>query len=75
MRAVERLHEELTLGEEAALLVDSLSEPETRRLVDVLDAAREAETHDLDAALDDVVASVPSVARGRVRRTLRGESR
>ncbi|HEX2174847.1 MAG TPA: hypothetical protein VHG70_02960 [Nocardioidaceae bacterium] len=74
MNAVEALHEDLTLQEaersDAALLVDSLSPAEARRLHTLLEEARAVEAGDVDSAVDAMVAAIPPLLRGRVRRVL-----
>ncbi len=79
MNAVEGLHEELGLAaggrEDAALLVDSLSPAEARRLLTLLDEARAVEAADVDAGVDSMVAAIPPPVRGRVRKILRRDQR
>lgn len=74
MNAVEDLHEELALHEErhgaAALLVDTLSPAEAERVATLLAAARRIESADVAVAVDAMVAAIPSVVRGRVRKVL-----
>jgi hypothetical protein len=74
VNAAEGLEETLGLREPrheaAALLVDSLSPAEGRRLHTLLDEARAIEAADVDAAVDAMVAAIPSPVRGRVRKVL-----
>ena len=66
------LDEQLELGPEAALLVDSLSPAEAGRLAVLLEEARATQTVDVHAALDSMVAAIPPGVRGRVRKVLHG---
>jgi hypothetical protein len=75
VNGAERLHEELGLGDGAALLVDSLTPAESDRLARLLDEARALEAADVDAGVDAMVAAIPPVVRGRVRRVLSRDGR
>lgn len=75
MSDAETLHEELALDDAAALLVDSLTPAEAGRLAALLEEARAAETADVDAGVDAMVADIPWPVRGRVRRVLQREER
>jgi hypothetical protein len=66
----ETLYAVLDLDDEAGLLVDSLSPAEAKRLADLLSEARTAEAAEVDAGVDAMVAAIPSVVRGRVRKVL-----
>jgi hypothetical protein len=74
VNAVEGLHEDLRLQEaersDAALLVDSLSPAEARRLHTLLEEARAVEAADVASGVDAMVAAIPPPLRGRVRRVL-----
>jgi hypothetical protein len=70
VNADEGLHEELTLPEEAALLVDSLSPAEAGRLYRLLVEARASEAADVDSGIDAMVSAIPPPVRGRVRKVL-----
>ena len=78
MNAAEALEDTLGLREArhaaAALLVDSLSPAEEARLTRRLEEARALESADVASAVDAMVAALPPVLRGRVRKVLqRGE--
>jgi hypothetical protein len=75
VNGVEGLHEELTPQGEAALLLDSLSPTEGRQLYALLEEARTIEAADVHAAVDAMVAAIPPVVRGRVRKVLQRGSR
>jgi hypothetical protein len=75
VNAVEGLHEELILQGDAALLVDSLSPTEARRLSTLLDEARALEDAEVDAAVGAMVSAIPSPLRGRVRKVLQRDAR
>lgn len=64
------LYAVLDLDDEAGLLVDSLSPAEAKRLADLLAEARTTEAAEVDAGIDAMVAAIPSVVRGRVRKVL-----
>jgi hypothetical protein len=61
--------------EAAALLVDSLGPAEGRRLCQLLDEARAIEAADVASAVDAMVAAIPPVLRGRVRKVLQRDER
>lgn len=75
MNGTEDLHEHLGLHGDAALLVDSLSPAEAERLSTLLEQARAIESADVDAGVDAMVAAIPPVVRGRVRRVLQRDDR
>lgn len=75
MNGGERLHEELGLHDEAALLVDSLSPAEERRLHTLLEEARAVEAADVAAAVDAMVAAIPPLVRGQIRKVLQRDGR
>jgi len=68
----EQLHTTLPLDERAALLVDSLTSAEADRLLHRLRVADCDRDREVDAAIDAALSVVPRVARGHVRRALRG---
>jgi hypothetical protein len=70
VNGVEGLHEELEPEEGAALLIDSLAPMEGTRLYRLLAEARAAESADVSTAADAMVAAIPPVVRGRVRKVL-----
>ena len=70
MSDTERLHDELDLDADAALLVDTLSPAEAGRLSALLHDARAAEAADVAEGLDAIVATVPAFARAQIRRVL-----
>ena len=70
MNGVEGLHEELEREEGAALLIDSLAPTEGLRLYGLLADARGVEAADLSTAVDKMVAAIPPVVRGRIRKVL-----
>ena len=70
MNGVEGLHEELEPDEGAALLIDSLAPKEGTQLYRLLAEARAVETADVSTAVDAMVAAIPPVVRGRVRKVL-----
>ena len=70
MNGVEGLHEELEPDEGAALRIDSLAPREGTRLYRLLAEARAAEAADVSTAVDKMVAAIPPVVRGRVRKVL-----
>jgi hypothetical protein len=75
VNGVEGLHEELEPDEGAALLIDSLAPKEGRLLYGLLAEARAVEAADVSTAVDAMVAAIPAVVRGRVRRVLhRGDA-
>jgi hypothetical protein len=69
------LHEQLDLYGEAALLVDSLSPDEEARLGRCLARARALESDEVASAVDAMVAAIPPVLRGRVRKVLQRGAR
>ena len=70
MSDVETLYAVLDLDDESGLLVDSLTPAEARRLADLVADARTAEAAEVDAGIDAMVAAIPAVVRGRVRKAL-----
>lgn len=66
------LTENLDLDERATLLVESLSEPEARLLADSLAGARERSAQTLDTTIEGILAVVPRIVRGRVKKILVG---
>jgi hypothetical protein len=70
VNGVEGLHEELEPEEDAALLIDSLAAKEGTRLYRLLAEARAVEAADVSTAVDAMVAAIPPVVRGRVRKVL-----
>jgi len=75
VNGAEGLHEELEPDEGAALLIDSLTVKEGQRLYGLLAQARAVEAADVSTAVDALVAAIPPVLRGRVRKVLhRGEA-
>ena len=70
MNGVEGLHEELEPQEGAALLIDSLAPTEGLRLYGLLADARAVEAADISTAVDKMVAAIPPVVRGRIRKVL-----
>jgi hypothetical protein len=75
VNGVEGLHEELEPAEGAALLIDSLAPKEGQRLYGLLAEARKVEAADVSTAVDAMVAAIPPVVRGRVRKVLhRGDA-
>jgi hypothetical protein len=70
VNGVEGLHAELDPVEGAALLIDSLAPREARRLYGLLADARTVEADDVSSAVDAMVAAIPPVVRGRVRKVL-----
>jgi hypothetical protein len=73
VNAYEGLHGQLGLQGEAGLLVDSLSPAEAGRLLGLLEDARAAEAADVDTGIDAMVAAIPPLVRGRVRKVLQGD--
>lgn len=67
-----QLAETLDLDATAARLVDSLSHEEARRFAEDLATARVRSAQTLDATIEGIIAVVPRLFRGRIKRILVG---